>query len=110
MSATVFGIILVILCAFIEGFSQVFFKKSVMIAASREVWVALGVILFILQFALYAEALSYLNLSIAFPISSLSFVAVVILSQWLLGETVTKMRWIGVVLILIGTGLLVTQA
>jgi uncharacterized membrane protein len=34
-------------------------------------------------------------------------VAVVLLSQWLLQETVGKMRWIGVGLILIGTSLVV---
>jgi multidrug transporter EmrE-like cation transporter len=31
-------------------------------------------------------------------------------AQWFLRQSVTKMRWIGIGLILIGTGLLVTRA
>src|ERR1700749_3149854 len=48
--------------------------------------------------------------STAFPITSLSFVMVTLLSAWLLGERVTPLRWAGVGLILIGTSLIVAPA
>jgi drug/metabolite transporter (DMT)-like permease len=48
--------------------------------------------------------------STAFPITSLSFVMVTLLSRWLLGEEVAPLRWGGVALILVGTSLIVAQA
>ena len=110
MSATTFGVMLVLVCAFVEGLAQVFLKKSVLAPARRIAWVAGGAALFVVHAAIYAGALWFLNLSVAFPVSSISFVAVVLLSQWLLQETVGKMRWIGVGLILIGTSLVVAHA
>jgi drug/metabolite transporter (DMT)-like permease len=110
MSSTTFGIVLVVICAFIEGLAQVFLKKSVLTSGAGVFWVVSGVTLFMLQAVIYAGALWFLDLSVAFPITSLSFVAVVMLSQWLLQETVSRMRWIGVGLILIGTSLIVAHA
>jgi drug/metabolite transporter (DMT)-like permease len=109
MSPTTFGVILVIICAFIEGLAHILLKKSVL-GSRRGFWVVSGVALSMLHILIYAAALWFLDLSVAFPVSSLSFVSVVVLSQWLLNETVNKMRWIGVGLILIGTSLIVAHA
>jgi drug/metabolite transporter (DMT)-like permease len=110
MSSTTFGILLVVICAFIEGLAQVFLKKSVLKSKAAILWGVSGVTLFLLHAVIYAGALWFLDLSVAFPITSLSFVTVVMLSQWLLQETVGRMRWIGVCLILIGTSLIVAHA
>jgi undecaprenyl phosphate-alpha-L-ara4N flippase subunit ArnE len=110
MSATTFGLMLVLICALIEGIAQIFLKKSVLSHDRRIAWVAAGVTLFALQAVIYTGALWFLELSVAFPVSSLSFVAVVVLSQWLLQETVSKMRWLGVGLILLGTSLVAAHA
>ena len=64
----------------------------------------------IVEVILYSGALRFLAVSTAFPITSLSFVMVTLLSRWLLGESVTPLRWAGVGLILIGTSLIVAQA
>jgi drug/metabolite transporter (DMT)-like permease len=109
MSSAIFGVLLVILCSTIEGFSQLFWKKSVLAAAQWRFWVILGIAFHILQTLVYVGALRFLQVGIANPISSLSFVTVALLSQWFLRESVTKMRWIGIGLILIGTGLLVAR-
>lgn len=109
MSSTIFGVSLVILCSIIEGFSQLLWKKSVG-AAQWKIWVAMGIAFHILQLLFYVSALRFLQVGIANPLSSLSFVTVAVLSQWFLRERVTKMRWIGIGLILIGTGLLVARA
>jgi len=110
MSLAIFGISLVVLCSIIEGFSQLFWKKSVLEVTQWKLWVILGIAFHILQVLFYVSALRFLQVSIANPLSSLSFVTVAVLSQWFLRESVTKMRWIGIGLILIGTGLLVARA
>jgi uncharacterized membrane protein len=51
-----------------------------------------------------------LAVSIAFPLGSLSFVAVTFLSQCLLRERVDRTRWVGVVLILLGASLVAGHA
>ena len=109
MSLALFGVSLVFLCSFIEGFSQLFWKKSVLEVAQWKCWVAMGIAFHILQIFFYVWALRFLQVGIANPLSSLSFVTVALLSQWFLRESVTKMRWIGIGLILIGTGLLVAR-
>jgi drug/metabolite transporter (DMT)-like permease len=110
MTSTIFGILLVLIGSILEGFSQLFWKKSVLAAAQFRLWLALGLAFHILQLLIYVSALRFLQVGIANPLSSLSFVTVALLSQWFLSESVTKMRWIGIVLILIGTGLLAAFA
>lgn len=51
---------------------------------------------------LYIVALSRLDLSYAYPMIALSYVIVVILAWWLLGETVPVGRVIGLAIICIG--------
>ena len=110
MSPTAFGVLLVVVSTMVEGFGQTFLKKSVIDAARRQRWILLGVAVLIVEVLLYSGALRYLAVSTAFPITSLSFVMVTLLSHWLLGERVTPLRWAGVGLILIGTSLIVAHA
>ena len=109
MSPTALGVLLVVAATVTEGFAQTSLKKSTE-GANRELWIGLGIALFVVEIAIYTGALRLLDVSTAFPIGSLSFVTATLLSQWLLGETVTRMRWIGVCLILVGTGLIVAHA
>ena len=69
-----------------------------------------GVALFLVRAVAYSEALRYLNVSIAYAVDALSFVAVTVLSLWLLREHVTPIRWLGVALIMLGIGMIVAQA
>lgn len=110
MTATAFGILLVVLCAIVEGFAQVFLKKSAISTVSWRRWAALAIAAFLIQALVYTKVLSLLDVSIAYPMGSLSFIAVTILSQWLLQEKVTRMRWVGVCFILFGVGLVVAHA
>jgi drug/metabolite transporter (DMT)-like permease len=110
MSPTAFGVLLVVVSTMVEGFGQTFLKKSALDAARRHRWILLGVAILIVEVVLYSGALRFLAVSTAFPITSLSFVMVTLLSRWLLGEEVTPMRWAGVGLILVGTSLIVAQA
>jgi drug/metabolite transporter (DMT)-like permease len=110
MSPTTFGVLLVVVSTMVEGFGQTFLKKSALDVARRHYWITLGVAVLVVEVILYSGALRFLAVSTAFPITSLSFVMVTLLSRWLLGESVTPLRWAGVGLILIGTSLIVAHA
>jgi drug/metabolite transporter (DMT)-like permease len=107
---TTIGVLFAVAAAMLEGFAQLFLKKSVLAGRRRGYWIGLGVALFVLESIVYTGALRHLDVSTAFPLSSLSFVVVTLLSQWMLRERVTAMRWLGVGLILSGTVLLVADA
>ncbi len=110
MTATAIGVCLVMISTMVEGFGQVFLKKSALQAARRRFWILLGILVLIVEVLLYSGGLHFLAVSTAFPLTSLSFVMLTVLSHWLLGERITPKRWIGVGLILIGTALIVAQA
>jgi drug/metabolite transporter (DMT)-like permease len=110
MSPTAFGVLLVVVSTMVEGFGQTFLKKSALDVARRHRWILLGVAVLIVEVLLYSGGLRFLAVSTAFPITSLSFVMVTLLSRWLLGEQISPLRWIGVALILLGTSLIVAQA
>lgn len=110
MSAVTLGVLLVLLSGVIEGVAQVCFKKAAMAAGRRRGWIGAGIALFVAQALLYTGALDLVELSTAFPILSIGFVVVTVLSRGLLREPVTRERWIGVALIMAGVALLGAHA
>lgn len=110
MSVSMGGLLLVIVSTTLEGFAQVFLKKSTFQGASRRLWLALGVIAFFTEAVTWTGALRTLDVSVAFPMGSLSFVNVTILSRLLLNETVAWPRWLGVAFIIVGVVLLGGQS
>ena len=110
MTAATLGVLLVLLCGIIEGVAQVFFKKSALVPSGKRLWIGAGVALFIVQALIYTGALQFVEVSTAFPIGSIAFVVVAILSQRFLKEPVTRPRWIGIGLIIAGVTLLAAQA
>jgi drug/metabolite transporter (DMT)-like permease len=110
MSPTAFGVLLVVLSTMVEAFGQTFLKRSSVDVERRRRWILLGVLVLMVEIVLYSGALRFLAVSTAFPITSLSFVMVTLLSRWQLGEEIAPLRWVGVGLILVGTSLVVAQA
>ena len=110
MSPTAFGVLLVVVRTMVEAFGQTFLKRSSVDVERRRRWILLGVLVLMVEIVLYSGALRFLAVSTAFPITSLSFVMVTLLSRWQLGEEVAPLRWVGVGLILVGTSLIVAQA
>jgi len=110
MSATIVGILLICICAATEGFAQISLKLSAEPMRRRVVWLAVSVALFVLTAVVYSGALRVLNVSVAYALDALGFVSVAVLSQVLLRERVSPIRWFGIALIVIGTSLIVTQA
>jgi drug/metabolite transporter (DMT)-like permease len=106
MSTALIGILLVIVSTSLEGFGQVFLKKSTRATPLRRLWLALGIAAFSSEAVTWTGALRHLDVSIAFPMGGLSYVAVTILSTLMLGERVTNPRWLGVSFIIVGAALL----
>jgi multidrug transporter EmrE-like cation transporter len=69
-------------------------------------WIILGVILYAGSLPLWIMALSKIDLSYAYPLVSINFIAITLLSKLLFKEKVTRFRWISVFTILLGVILL----
>ena len=104
------GIGLVVICAVIEGAAQVSWKLSSRGGPRRPVWIAAGVLFYAIEIALYTRALTLIDVSIAFAMGSLSFVAVALLSRVVLKEHISPLRAGGLLLILCGVALMGGQA
>jgi multidrug transporter EmrE-like cation transporter len=61
-----------------------------------------GILVHIVEFAVWIEILGHLPLSVAFPLESISYVTVLLATRMLLRETVPQRRWLGVGLICTG--------
>jgi undecaprenyl phosphate-alpha-L-ara4N flippase subunit ArnE len=109
MGQTAIGVLLVVICTLLEGVGQVFLKKSVLGVVRWYLWLSFGSLIMVLQAAIYTKALLFLNVGAAYAISSLNLISTALMSRCLLGEKVTRMRWVGVCLIFIGVGLVVAR-
>ena len=67
-------------------------------------WIALGILLLIGYFASYLTALSWADLTYVMPATALGNVFVALLAHFWLHESISWMRWAGVVLITLGVG------
>jgi multidrug transporter EmrE-like cation transporter len=65
-------------------------------------FIILGLVTYVVSAALWLVTLSRLELSLAYPIMSLSYVLIVLCSWLLLGESVSLTRWLGVGVICMG--------
>jgi len=70
--------------------------------------VALGIFFLLAFFACYMAALSWADLTYVLPATSISFILLTLVAKFILHENVSLARWLGVLLISIGVGV-VTQ-
>lgn len=108
-----------VLSDILETLSQFCFKKSALSGSdffirrlsdvfvflqgplfSPYLWLALFSVL--LTFIIWSTILSKIDLSVAVPIASFSYVLVAIVSIIFLGEKISSLRWLGIFFILIG--------
>ena len=102
------GILLLFLAVTIEAFGQIFLK----LAATKKTshlgepkHLSMGIACFVVEAIIWTMVLRSLAVSVAYPMGSLSFVAVIALSSLWLKEKVSAKRWIGVGLILGGNAM-----
>ncbi|MBC7786240.1 MAG: EamA family transporter [Methylophilaceae bacterium] len=64
--------------------------------------IALGVIVYIVEYIIWIGFLSTMTLSAAYPLSSVTIVLILLASWLFLGEKIGKNRWLGALLIISG--------
>jgi len=75
-----------------------------LLIALRNPFVILGILFLLVFFGSYLTALSWADLTYVLPATSLGYVVVALLSKFLLHETVSASRWLGILLITAGVG------
>src|SRR5471032_1960167 len=110
MSPTLVGILLVLACTGVEGLAQICLKQSTRLPTRRTRWICLGVLLFAVEALLYTAALQRLEVSVAYALGAMSFVAVALGAAWLLGESLPISRQLGIGCIVAGCAVLATRA
>src|SRR5437868_5801149 len=68
-------------------------------------WVALGIAFLLVFFVSYSTALSWADLTYVVPATLLGYVLIALLSQFVLQENVTLTRWLGILLVSGGVGI-----
>jgi len=69
-------------------------------------WLLFGVVLQAGFFFIYLLLLSRDDVSLVLPLTAIDYIVVAVLAQYMLGEIVTPIRWMGMGLIVGGVGLL----
>jgi multidrug transporter EmrE-like cation transporter len=108
MNHRLLGVALVLCSTLLEAIGQLSLKTSATASSGSRrkfTWLAAGVGCLALEAVVWSGVLRLLELSIAYPMGSLTFVAVTLLSGFYLHEKVNRQRWLGVGLILGGTAL-----
>ena len=67
--------------------------------------IALGILFLLAFFGCYIAALSWADLTYVLPTTSVSFILLTLVAKFILHENVSLTRWLGVVLISVGIGL-----
>ena len=114
-------IAIVVVKDMMESFADLFFKMGTLSTGIHNVtianmaefasrltsnpWLWVGVIFYIVNFFLWITLLSRVDLSVAFPLSSLTYIIVPVLAMALLREKVHLFRWAGILFIIIGVSL-----
>lgn len=103
----------------LETFTQFCFKKGALAESAFQITSPLGILLFIkavfpsgflwlgllsvaLTFIIWSTLLSKIDLSVAVPIASLSYILVPLISLVFLHEKIIPLRWLGISFILAG--------
>lgn len=77
----------------------------VLVRAFSAGWMWFGILLMTIAFFALLAMLSWENVSFVIPVTALSYVAGALGGKFLLGERVTPMRWLGVLLVCLGVAL-----
>lgn len=119
---TIKELILVLIPILIGAFGQIFLKKGMLqvggfalrntnlvhkfIEIFMNPWVLFGFLCYFLSSLLWLIAISRIQLSIAYPMLSISYILVLVASWFLFNEPVTIARWTGVLVICFGVFLI----
>ena len=106
------GVAYILVAISLEALGQISFKRVANAGGKGDTpesrlwrigWVSFGVGCYVIEALFWTLALARLDISAAYPLGSLSFVAIALLSRLWLKEAVGVRRWIGIGLIVAGT-------
>ena len=66
----------------------------------------LSLLLYVVAMVIYMFMLKSYSLSLVYPLTSISYIFTILLAMFLLGETVPVVRWVGVLFVMLGVGLI----
>ena len=99
-------ILLILFCIIAETACQICFKSAADASSLKEtlckpiIW--LGIILWGIEVVVWMHVLKTVPLTIAFPVMSLNYVAILLTSAWIFKEHITKRHAIGALFITMG--------
>jgi multidrug transporter EmrE-like cation transporter len=123
---TMFAMILVLICIMAGAFGQISLKQGMsglnkinsiddllnlklLFSILENKYIILGIILYGFALILWLAAMSTLDVSFMYPLLSLAYVVVAIFAVVFLGEVITASRWLGIVLVIVGSILIVAS-
>lgn len=109
---------LFILGAVLESATQLCLKKGALkhqdvhglqylLNVVRNKWVITGVLIYLLEMVLWIVLLMYIPLTIAFPLTGIQKVMIILFAAFVLKEGVSKIEWAGVFFIALGISFIV---
>ena len=66
----------------------------------------LSLLMYVIAMIIYLFMLKNYDLSIVYPLTSISYIFTILLAMFLLGETVSVVRWVGILLVMLGVGMI----
>ncbi len=104
---------LFVLGAILESVTQIFLKRGALtnqdvhgirylLNVVRNKWVITGILVYLLQMVLWVVLLMYIPLTIAFPLTGIQKVIIIMFAAIVLKESVSRIEWAGVFLIALG--------
>ena len=66
----------------------------------------LALILYIIGMVIYMFMLKSYELSVIYPLTSISYVFTMLLAMFFLGEAISAVRWVGVLFVMLGVGMI----
>jgi len=95
-------VMILLLSTFLGSLGQFFFKLGLATFAG---YVALGLVVYGLSTLIYLYILGRMHLSWTYGVGGLSYIFASLMGLFLLGEQISPLRWLGIVVIAIGTAL-----
>lgn len=77
---------------------------------ASNIFVVLGLLLYALSAIFWLGAISSLEISLAYPLMSLSYVLVAVLAFFIFKENISVLRWAGIAVIILGCVMLAKSA
>lgn len=109
MKTQIWAIILVIIGGLIGAFGPIFLKKAASTINFKEFstilknkYLFFGVLVYFLSTIVFVPALKGGDLSVLYPLVGLSYVWVCFYSKYMLNEKMTFIKWLGIIIIIIG--------